>query len=247
MNTLVALQQKAITAAKQQDWQAAVDFNLSLLEYRPKDLGALNRLGVAYSQLGKPKKAQGAFKKVLDFDKSNSLAKKHLENLKKKQQANIPAFSKQHFIEEPGKTKTVELHRLAGKQVLQKLSVGQSCILKPKSRYISVETEEGIYIGALPEDLSYRLSKLIKTGNLYSCLVRSCSSCECNVYLKEEQRSRRNEHHNSFPLNKSTSTAVNDIDETVLLKENIPVEIVHTDHDTEKTLDDVSGEPEEKN
>jgi hypothetical protein len=97
----------------------------------------------------------------------------------------------------------VVLHRLAGKQVLDTLGVGQECKLVLKKRFISVETADGTYIGALPEDISFRLSKLIETGNLYSCRIHTLCNSECTVFLKELNRSKKNLDHHSFPPNKS--------------------------------------------
>src|SRR5690606_3385589 len=133
-------------------------------------VSAYNRLGVAYMQIKNVSKAKKAFQQTLTIDKTNSIAKKQLQRINSNHLGKAPAFTKLSFIEEPGKTKTVELHRLAGKQVLNNLSVGQMCELRPKKRYISVEVD-GQYVGALPEDLSLRLARLIETGNEYTCSI----------------------------------------------------------------------------
>lgn len=242
MNAQTALSQ-AIAAAKDQNWSAAIEYNQSILENNSNDVGALNRLGVAYSQLGKSKLAKAAFQQVLDIDKSNPIARKNLDRLKNNQATAVPTFTKQDFIEEPGKTKTVELHRLAGKNVLDALAIGQECQLKPKNRYISVESND-TYIGSLPEDVSFRLAKLIDTGNVYYCCVRSFSGTHCSVYIKELSRSKKNQDVNSFPVSRTTMSALNDFD-TLLLDDDIPVEVVDSDTDVERTLEDV--EPEENN
>lgn len=237
-NTLSALQLQAINAAKRQDWGNAVSLNTEILTQHPDDIGALNRLGVAQLNQGDKKAAQEAFEQALRVDKSNPIARKHLEKLKNNQAHTIITFSNEHFIEEPGKTKSVELHRLAGKNVLDTLAVGESVELKLKNRYISIERQDGTYIGALPEDLSLRLSNLVKTGNTYSCFVQSISSNSCTVYLKEAVRSAVNQYANSFPINKTTMAAINDVDEQFLFEDNIPVQ----------TGEDESGEIEvEKN
>jgi len=238
MNKQNTLQMQAVKAAKNQDWQAAVDFNKQLLSLNERDIGALNRLGAAYLQLKEAKKAKKAFESVLEFDKSNKIARKQLANIKDKK-VKKPSFSKEHFIEEPGTTKIVELHRIADKKTLEKLDAGQQCSLQPKNRFISVETEDGNYIGALPEDLSFRLTQLIKRGNKYSAMVHTADAKECVVYIREIYRSAKNENINSFPTNKTAITAINDIDERFLLEDNIPVDVVSTDEDTQKTLDDI--------
>ncbi len=200
----------AIAAAKNGDWQRAAELNEEILQQQETDIPALNRLGLAYLQLGREQDAKDRFKQVLGLDKQNSIAHKQLERIKLKQPCIQPSFSKSHFIEEPGRTKIVELHRLAGKQVLDHIAVGHTCRLTVKKRYISVETTEGTYIGALPEDISFRLAQLLETGNTYSCTVQSCSNNHCMVYLKELTRSKANEDVHSFPPNKSLLAAENE-------------------------------------
>ncbi len=232
MNKKTSLQLQAIQAAKQQNWQLAVDLNQSILEIDNKDVNAYNRLGVAFLQSNQKKQAADSFKKALEVDKSNNLAKKHLSNLTKKRNVKLPSFFADTFIEEPGKTKTVELHRLASKNVLSQLQIGSECQLKPKSRYISIEWQDQ-YIGALPEDLSFRLTKLIRKGNKYSCRVQSVSPCSCSIFLKEIKRSQKNEHVNSFPSVKTKMTTIDDIDD-MFIEDDVPVQIVDTDNDNEK-------------
>ena len=242
MNTQAALRQKAIQNAKNGHWETAIETNKSLIEIDPKDTGAYNRLGVAYLQLGKTRLAKTQFKEVLEIDRNNKIATKQLERMKNKQTIS-PAFVSQHFIEEPGKTKTVALTRLAGKEALQEIVVGKNCELVIKNRYISVVTD-GKYVGALPEDLSFRLTKLMNSGNTYTCAIRSCNSKNCEVYIKERTRSKQNAATHSFPPSKIALNSINDdeLDEELVLEEDIPVEIVETDNDTEKNLDDINTE-----
>lgn len=239
MNKTNLLALQAVAAAKRGDWPAAIEKNQQLLDINSKDLGAYNRLGTALLQQGEVNRAKTAFKAVLDIDSSNQIARKHLQGINSKQTAKKPSFSSEQFIEEPGTTKIVELHRLANKSLLNNLCVGQTCLLVCKNRYISVETSEGEYIGALPEDLSYRLSKLMKRANRYEALVHSANEKECHIYIKEVFRSKKNESINSFPLNRTNLSAINDVDERFLLEDNIPVAIVNTDEDSERSLDDV--------
>lgn len=235
MNTQAYLRQKAIEAAKNRDWEEAVAINSQIIETNSSDTGALTRLGVAYMQTDEKNQAKQMFQQVLTLDPSNNLAKKHLQKLKTNQVSTLPSFSRNYFIEEPGKTKTVELCRLAGKNILDTLSVGQQCSLKQKSRYISVEVD-GQNIGALPEDLSFRLSKLINSGNTYSCTIRSCSNNTCFVYLKETHRSPENVDIHSFPITRATGMAINDIaDEEFLLDDTFTSD---SDSDSDEEFDD---------
>jgi tetratricopeptide (TPR) repeat protein len=237
------LEGQAIQAAKNQDWQTAISVNQQLIDDNPENIQAYIRLGVAQVQLGKVKEAKHAFNQALELDKTNQLAKKHLVKLQNNQTivlSTLPAD--EQFIEEPGKTKTVELHRLAGKDQLENLSVGQVCELKPKNRFIAIEVNK-TYIGALPEDISSRLTKLMKGGNQYVCYIRSVSptSCTCSVFIKEILRSAEQEFIHSFPINKNQLATLNDMyadDNFTFEMEDIPLQIVETDNDEERTSAD---------
>lgn len=229
MKKKALLQHQAIQAAKLQDWPTAITCNQSIVELDCRDISALNRLALAHLQTGNTHKAQQLFAEVLTIDKSNVIAQKQLEKIKKKQLITVPSFTNGSFIEDPGKTKTINLHRLASKTTLEQLKVGSECELVPKSRYISVEIEDQ-YIGALPEDLSYRLTKLIKSGNKYGCHIRSVNGLSCSIFLRETVRSKRNQFVNSFPVSKSAAVS-SELDDMFLLDEDIPVQIVDTDND----------------
>jgi tetratricopeptide (TPR) repeat protein len=230
------LKNLSIKDAKNGDWKQAIEHNNQILELSPENTNALNRLGIAYVQVGKISKAKKSFKQALDIDKNNKIAKKHLEKLANNQTCVAPSFSNSHFIEEPGKTRTVSLFRLAGKNVLDCVGVGKECELIIKNRFISIEIE-GKYIGALPEDLSFRLTKLIKSGNEYQCIVRSSNQKNCEVFLKETLISKKNVGTHSFPPSKMSLNPLSQLDEAVVLEENLPVEMLDTDNDTEKTIE----------
>lgn len=235
------LETAAINAAKQANWPAAIDSNQQILAQLPDDLGALNRLGVAQAQSGQTKEAQDSFKKVLEIDKSNQIAKKHLLRLSHNQNLQLPNLTHHaQFIEEPGRTRVVELHRLASKDTLSKLTVGDYCQLKPKGRYISVETTSGCYIGSLPEDISFNLTKLIRTGNTYSCCVRSVGVTNCTVFLCETHRAAANKYIHSFPASRNSvgnDDLLLDTDDAGLLEQIDAPEAVTTDEiDTTNSL-----------
>ncbi|MEX0896421.1 MAG: hypothetical protein WDZ94_05845 [Patescibacteria group bacterium] len=232
MSVYSKLRNQAIAAAKHNQWDSAVSLNEQILASFPDDTGSFNRLGLAYLQLEQKDKAIARFTRVLELDRSNSIAKKQLDRIKSKKATALPTFNADHFIEEPGKTKIVELHRLAGKPVLEKLSVGKKCVLTVKKRYISVETEDGTYIGALPEDVSFRLIKLIQSGNTYCCLIQRLSSKQCAVFLKEQHKSDENRDTHSFPPGKLNNNIM-DLDDRFLIEDDIPVDISRDDSESD--------------
>jgi hypothetical protein len=240
MKKYAALVQEAIDAAKNQTWELALELNQEILSRNSEDIGALNRVGLAYLQLNKKSEAKQAFEAVLAKDKSNIIAKKHLTNLKNKQTANL-SVSQVYFIEEPGKTKIADLHRLTRKDFLSNLRVGQKCNLISKGKHISVETEDGKYVGALPDDLSFRLCQLIQRGNEYECLIHSVTDSNCSVHLRENKTSPKNKHILSFPVGKIAATKNSPIDEELLIEGDIPMDIDGSEDD-----EMIEGEPEIK-
>lgn len=210
MGNLSDLRTKAIASAKIGDWAMAVEANEAIIAINTADLSALNRLGMAQMQLHSAKAAQNTFNRVLELDSTNLIAKKQLERLKSKDPFVPPTFASDAFIEEPGRAKSCQLHRLAGKDVLVKLSIGQRCQLKPKTRYISVETLDNHYIGSLPDDVSFRLSKLIAGGNTYDVLIHSVDKTECSIFIKELTRSKSNSNITSFPMGTAVGGSTED-------------------------------------
>lgn len=238
--------QAAIRASKNADWENAVAINQEIIDQNPQDIAALNRKGVALLQLGKKSEAKKTFQLVLEIEKTNKIAQKFLDKIKKKQNILAPSFSSQQFIEEPGKTKTMQLHRLAGKKTLEQLHIGEEAVLKPKSRYISVEVQ-GNYVGSLPEDLSFRLTRLMKSGNEFRCWVQSVQDNQCSVFIKETFRSKKNKNTSSFCIS-TANTLASSFDDPMVSQENLPVVIVSTDEedDKPKNLSDIRESIEEQ-
>ena len=239
MNTIQTLEQRAVTTAKKESWGEAITINQEILDKNPQNIGALSRIAMAYLRLGKTGKAKEHYEKVLELDKANTIALKQLANIKKKI-TNFPQFSAQNFIQEPGIAKVISLHRLAGKNILEHLVVGQNLALKPKNRYISIETIEKTYIGSLPEDISMRLTALINTDNQYLCQVHSASYNHCDVFIKETFRSPKNQNRHSFPVILQT-TEVDDLGEDILLENDVPLNLTAIDDDHEHSMEDISS------
>lgn len=232
MSTLQTLETSAINAAKKGDWTTAITLNQEMLDGDPHNVFALNRLGFAYLQLGKLRQAAQIFEDVLKLEKHNLIAQKQLNNIKNKVISN-PQFQAQNFVEEPSKSKIISLSRLASKQTLENLHVGQELILKPKNRFISVETTDKTYIGSMPENISLRLSQLITTGNKYLCQLHSSSSHHCSVFVKEIFQSPANLHKLSFDSVYQAEQEENIGADLLLLADDVPINIIQDDSDSE--------------
>src|SRR6516165_3834184 len=75
------LMQQAITLAMQSRWQEAADVNRQIVEMAPEDAEAYNRLGKAYTELGRIADAKDAYESALRADPANLIAQRNLDRL----------------------------------------------------------------------------------------------------------------------------------------------------------------------
>jgi len=185
---------KAIQATLEGDWEKAVKLNKTLVESDSNDIEALNRMGLAYTVLGKPRNAKKAYERVLEIDPLNSIAIKNLEKLNNDtgsdSENNITIQVNNIFLEESGKTKVVELINLAQPEILLTLRTGQSVDIAEKRLKIFVSQGKK-YIGVLPDDIGKRLIKHLKGGNTYEAFIKSSSHQNVAVFIRELKRSAR--------------------------------------------------------
>jgi len=207
--TTTALEEQAVKAALNQNWNKAIEINKKIIAGVPQDIAALNRLGRAYWEIGKIRQAIQSYKKVLKFDSLNPIANKNLKRLAKggqtkrikgKKSLFIPSAN--IFLEEPGKTKVVKLIRLATPSVLAQLDNADTVVLTLKKRNIVVSSNNGQYLGSIPEDLSIRLIKFIKGGNQYQAFVKSVDHQKLEVFIREVFRSKKFANNPSLPQGK---------------------------------------------
>lgn len=198
---MTSLQTQAINTALTGDWAEAVKLNKSLVKDNPSDVDALNRLAFAFSVLGKAKEAKLNYQKVLKIDPLNSIA---LRNIKR-----IPASSpagdgngngyrlSNIFLEEPGKTKIVELLNIAPLEIINMLQTGQNLTLSIKRLKIFVLFGNK-YVGMLPDDIGKRLIKFIEAGNTYEAYTKSASGKILIIFIKETKRVSKYKDQPSF-------------------------------------------------
>lgn len=200
MNGTPATADKAIQAALNQQWDLAVDCNNALLSLNEHDIDALNRIGFAYIHLGKQKQAKEVFEKVLTLDKYNQIAQRNLTKLKNKGnvEVNGTVASPLMFLEEPGKTKVVACVKLAPAATLAAVRCGQEVHMKVKKHTIEIRDDEQVYLAALPDDMSFKLSRLIDGGNQYVLIVRSVGKNSLSVFIRETVRGKKFVNQPSF-------------------------------------------------
>jgi len=198
---ITELTQKAIKLALEGKWQEAVDLNLIIYKIKPNDIYSLLRLAKAFTNLNNISNAKKYYRKVLNIDQYNPIAKRNLNRLKNIKNGDLnrslPAQTAV-FLEEPGKTKSLYLVRLADENKLASLEVGEplQLILNPKSVSVSKANN---HLGKLPDDLAFRLIHLVNKGNKYQAFVRSVEKNKLKIFLKEVYKSKRNQQIQSFP------------------------------------------------
>lgn len=205
------LTQMAINAALNSNWSEAAKINQQILNLEENNIEAMNRLAKAFLCEGNIEKAQKTYKKVLELDAYNIIARKNMDKISKLVTANGNGKSNGHrvtetvhinlttvFLTEPGKTKTINLLNLASPAVLASLNCGDRLTIQPKKHSITIATQEGIYLGVLPDDLSFKMLGLISGGNKYEAFVKFATTKALTIFLREVERSSRFANQPSF-------------------------------------------------
>lgn len=196
---MIPLKTQAIQTALQGDWNAAVTLNQMLLEEDPNDIDAMNRLAFAKASLGNVKEAKSIYQKVLLIDATNPIAMKNLQRLNGSTGQPLPTLHVNNvFIEEPGKTKVIELINIADKKVIGPLRNGEHLSLSVKRMKIFVHDTQKQYIGMLPDDIGNRLIKFIDGGNMYEAYVKTVTNNKVIILIKEVKRAAKFKNQPSF-------------------------------------------------
>lgn len=220
--------QLAIGEALKHNWQKAIEINRQIIKDNPNDTEALNRLAFALSETGFIKEAKHTYNKVLTLNRFNPIALKNLKRLAllkyrkhalgkkglsktryevdERNNATLrgnnfsdpPAGRAGLFLEEVGKTKVVSLIHIAEAKVISSLNPTNPLLLVPRRRGITITTTDGVYIGALPDDIARRLYVLITGGNQYEAYVKSVDRNEISIFIRELVRQRKFRNQPSF-------------------------------------------------
>lgn len=190
----ITAQQKAIAAALKRDWKAALQINKELIKKSKDDTDALNRLAKAYAELGDLKRAKTTSNRVLRIDPTNQIASKSLEKWDMLNASNglvkkTNNFSLNMFLEEPGKTRIINLLHIGDEKLLASIDSGDEVKISCNKHRVSILTKGGKYIGRLPDDISSRIRNLIKIGNEYIALVKKVDAKEVLIFIRETKRS----------------------------------------------------------
>ena len=199
----------AIQLALANRWEEAAAANKAILSVFPNDADAHNRLGKALMELGRYPEAKRSYKKALELDSTNQIAKKNLERLnvlaKAGGQAEASKIDPSLFIEEMGKTAVTTL-QAASPQALAKLNAGDRLELRRENGNVALETPGGEYVGTVEPKLRVRLIKLMEGGNEYAAAVTSVSAEQCRIIIKETYQHPNLAGRPSFPTAIATET-----------------------------------------
>lgn len=224
---MLATSQTAIDSALAQNWLIAIKINKELIKKNKDDLDAFARLAYAYTQVNEFEKAKKIYKKILTIDKYNQLAQKNLNKINNiGKNANLkqvcPRVQPGLFIEEPGKTKVINLINLAPNKVISQLNIGETVNIHPKKHSVEIRGTDKSYYGALPDDIAFRLLKFIAAGNTYIACIKNIQKNCVSIFVREISRGKKLSHLSTFtPLpSKEYSSSVNrEIKKTLSLDE----------------------------
>lgn len=195
---MISSKNKAIQTALLGDWQNAILLNQQILEQEPNDIDTLNRLAFAFLSIGKPKDAKTLYEKVLSLDMKNPIAIRNLKRLNDTKPNRPHVHLNNLFIEEPGKTKVIELLNVADKKIIAHLRSGEMLSLRIKRNKIFAIDTDNQYIGMLPDDICQRLIKFMNAGNQYEAYIRTVDNNRACIFVRETKRIKKFRDQPSF-------------------------------------------------
>ena len=197
---------EAISLAMESRWEEAAAVNRSIVESYPTDIDAYNRLGRALMELGEYDQARDAYRRALELDGHNSIARKNLERLAQVRPEPSPKVDShrvlpQIFVSEIGKAGVVRLHPTTPKETLAKMAAGDQVYLKVEGQCRAmIENEHGEVLGQLESKQGLRLARLINGGNEYTAAIASLSDGEVKVIIREAFQHPSQRGRLSFPI-----------------------------------------------
>lgn len=215
-SSLSPLFHEAIDAALDSRWEDALKINKKIIKLDPQNIDALNRQAKAYMELGNSNLAKRYYSEVLKYDPYNPIAQKNLKMMKSfklTRQNFVPnghcKLSPSLFLQEPGKTKIVNLLKVAEPQKLSQAYCGMPVNMAIKNRKITIVDSNENYLGVLPDDINHHLLRLFKGGNKYDLFVKSIRVNSLAIIIKETFRSKKFKNQPSFLEYSDSSISTN--------------------------------------
>jgi len=216
-----SLSQLAIDAALDCRWMDALKLNKKIIKFDSQNVDALARLARVYLEVGRINLAKKYYSEVIKIDPYNPIALKNLKIIKSFKSTgprngiiHINGASKLSatlFLQEPGKSKIVNLLKVAEPQKLSQSYCGMPVEMVIKNRKITIVDAQGNYLGVLPDDISHHLLKLLKGGNKYDLFIKSIKVNGLSILIKETFRSKRFKNQPSFLENSGATLKLTEI------------------------------------
>lgn len=209
MTSLDSLTKESIERAVRGDWKKAVQINKQILKLNSQNLDANLRLGFAYLQSGDIKNSKKAYLRALRNQPNNQIAKSNLEKIKilEKKGARVSGERKNEeldpnlFLNILGKTRVIALINIGQANTLARLKIGQEVQFKIKRRRVEVRDKSGVYVGALPDDISKRMRFFLEAMSQFRVYIKESSKNIVEIFIKEEKLGRKVRKYISFPKN----------------------------------------------
>lgn len=182
----------AIDQALASQWEEAITTNRNILNIFPNEPEAYNRLGKAYSELGRYSEARQAYNQTLKYNPNNTIAKKNLDRLSMLQEelvtthAGAERIDPRLFIEETGKTGTSDLINIAPTSILARVGVGDKVQLYVSGHTIFARNAAGEDIGQLEPRLANRLINFMEGGNRYAAAILAMEPGMVRLIIRED-------------------------------------------------------------
>lgn len=244
MDNIDTLEQKAVEAAINLNWDQAINLNNEILQEFPDDIKTILRLGYAYLQKKEFSKAKMSYKMAFQYQPKHPVATEQIKKINILQgkvdllNNQTGTFDPNLFLEMPGKTKSIPLVQLGNKNDLTELSIGQELYIKIRKKKVELRTKEGKYIGAVPDDLSKRLLSFLEDGSVYKTFVKEALANKVILFIKEISKGPNVANITSFPEDPAQMLEKVNKKEKVKEKNENAKDDSDTENDSEEDEDD---------
>ncbi|MBU6333479.1 MAG: tetratricopeptide repeat protein [Chloroflexi bacterium] len=198
------LQNQAIELAANNQWAAAVEVNLQILELGA-DVDTLNRLGKASFELNQLETARDYYRRGLELAPNNPIARKNIDRLDEllSRPGTLPNRSGRArvdlrmFITEIGKTAVTQLIDVPRGPA--PVVTGERVEVRLDGTRVHVVDSEGHVIGRIEPKLAQRLAELMRGGNRYVAAVAYLQRQQIRVLIREIYQDPSQRGRVSFP------------------------------------------------
>lgn len=208
VKTRTELVEEAINAALDRNWKLALELNQEIAERYGVDEETHNRLGKAYTELGKLDDALSAYRATLELNPLNAIAIKNVTRLTGliEEKADLPkgqaAVDVNAFVEEMGKSALANVVLEHGFDPAR-VAPGDQVDLVPDGDSIRVQTTSGKTVGRVESKLARRVLKFVAGGNTYGAVVATSEEASLRVIIRETYQAPEFVGMPSFPASKS--------------------------------------------